>query len=82
MSQEILHFFHFFAEITHFSIKLSCFYPYTLHYTLYTISSILKISFHCTFLVAPPIKDQGETKEEPRNDQTKKVLFVKITISH
>jgi hypothetical protein len=51
-------------------------------YTIYQKVLFLKISISLYLPYSPLIKDQGETKEEPRNDlrtpNHQKVRFVKI----
>ena len=54
-------------------------------YTTYQKVLFLKISISLYLPYSPLIKDQGETKEEPRNDlrtpNHPKVLFIKIAVS-
>ena len=78
-SQENVHFFSFFSKITHFSIKLSCFIPtpYTLHPTLVQFLRFRSLVPYLLVSCKRPTKNQGRTKDEPKNSKTQKSTLTK-----
>ena len=47
----------------------------------FVFSTIIKILFPLCLVYVLRVKDQGRTKEQPKNSQTQKVLFIKIAVS-